>query len=316
MIVAAGSATSFFGLASVEEHAFGFKSIPEAVALRNHIVGHFVTAAAEQEPAALRRLLIFVVVVGGPTGVELAGAISELIQHVLRRDYPNIDFSQCRVLLVEMADRLLLTFPPELSAKAQRDLQRLGVEVRLKTSVAGYTGGMLEIKEGEPIQTNTVIWAAGIQGAALGATLGVPLQRGGRVEVTPELSLRDHANVWVIGDLAYLEGPDGRPYPQLATVAMQQGEHVARNLQRRYTGAPEIPFRYVNKGAMATVGRRRAVARIWGVNFDGAIAWWLWLMVHLLYLVGVRNRLLVLLNWAWNYLTYDRAARAIITSAP
>jgi NADH dehydrogenase len=309
LVVAAGAANNFFGLCGVEEHGFGFKQLPEALALRNHVIACFEQAVTEQDPATIERLLTFVIVGGGPTGVELAGAFAELVRHVLRKDYPTLNFNQVRVMLVEMADRVLLAFPEELSGKAQRDLERMGVDVRLKTSVADYQNDVLQIKDGPAIPTKTVVWAAGIQGAALGGMLGVPLERGGRVRVTPELQLLDHPNVWVIGDISYLEGPDGRPYPQVATVAMQQGEHVARNLLHKLRGQPLAPFRYHNKGLLAQVGRRRAVARIWGRNFDGPVAWWLWLAVHIVYLIGVRNRLVVLLNWAWNYLTYERAAR-------
>ena len=316
LVVAAGSANNYFGIPGIEQHSFGLKHLPEALALRNHLIACFEQAASTQDPAELQELLTFVVVGGGPTGVEMAGAISELVNHVMRKDYPSLDFSQVRVLLVEMADRVLLAFPPELSAKAQRDLQRLGIDLRLNTSVTGYDNNTLQIKDRPELRTKTVVWAAGIQGAALGGKLGVPLQRGGRVAVTPTLQLPGHPNVWVLGDLAHLEGPDGKPYPQLATVAMQQGRLVGRNLLRKLRGEPLRPFQYIDKGMMATIGRRRAVAHIWGRNFDGPIAWWLWLGVHLLYLVGVRNRLVVLLNWAYNYLTYDRAARAIITDTP
>ena len=311
--VAVGSRDNFFGLEQIEAAAFGFKALPEALAIRNHIISLFEEAATETDPDRLRRLLTFVVVGGGPTGVELAGAFAELIRHVMRKDYPGLDFSHVKVVLIEMLDLLLPAFPRSLGEKAQRMLLRLGVEVRLGTSVSGFENDKLQLKGGSELPTRTVVWAAGVQGAPLGTTLGVELERGARVPVTPELHLPRHPNVWVLGDLAYLQGPDGKPYPQLATVAMQQGRLVGDNIRRKLRRERLQPFRYVDKGSMATVGRRFAVARIWGINWSGSIAWLLWLAVHLLYLVGIRNRLLALVNWTYSYLTYDRAARSVIT---
>lgn len=314
LVVVVGSTNNFFGLKEIETNAFGFKELPEALAIRNHVIGRFEQALMTSDRERLEALLTFVVVGGGPTGVELAGALAELNRYVMSKDYPDLDFSLVKVLLVEMTDRVLLAFPPVLSAKALRDLKRLGVDVRFKTSVSGYADGLLAIKDGEPIPTETVIWSAGVQGARLGPALGVPLQRGSRIAVTSKLHLPDRSNVWIAGDLAYLEGPDGKPYPQLATVAMQQGRLVARNILSRLRGQRLRDFRYNDKGSMATVGRRRAVARVWGINWSGTLAWWLWLAVHLLYLVGIRNRLLALLNWTYSYLTYDRAARAVFVA--
>ena len=190
------------------------------------------------------------------------------------------------------------------------------MDVRLRTSVTGYQEGELRIKDGDVIPTRTVVWAAGVQASPLAKALGVPLQRGGRVPVTRSLHLEGYPNVWVIGDMAYLEDPDGQPYPQLATVAMQQGKLVSRNILRKQQGRALDPFQYIDKGSMATIGRRRAVAHIWGRNFSGPIAWLLWLAVHLLYLIGIRNRIMVLINWAYNYLTHDRGARATIAARP
>ena len=313
LVLAAGTSNNFFGLEGVREHGFGFKELPEALALRNHIIMCFERAATETDPEQLRRLLTFVVVGGGPTGVELAGATAELIRHVMRKDYPGIDFSQVRVLLVEAMDRVLLTFPASLSRKAQRKLRKLGVELRLQATVADYDGDVLRFKDSPEIPTATVAWAAGIQGAPIGTTLDVPLERGRRVRVTSMLHLPEHPNIWVLGDMAYVEAPDGKPYGQLATVALQQGAVVADNILRKQQGRAMRPFRYFEKGTMATVGRHFAVARIWGLNWSGTVAWLLWLAVHLLYLVGVRNRLVVLVTWFYNYVTYDRSARAMIT---
>ncbi len=315
LIVAAGSTTNFYGLQTIREHSFELKDVPDALALRNYILTRFERAVTETDPQRLQQLLTFVVVGGGPTGVEVAGALVELIRHVLRKDYPTLDFSRVHVILLEAADRLLLAFPPTLSRKAERRLRKMGVDIRLGVNVVSFEDGLLRFKDDTTLPTQTVIWAAGVQGAPVGAMLGVELQRGARVPVTPTLQLVDDPHVWVIGDLAYLEGPDGQPYPQLATVAMQQGRLTARNIRRKLQGQPLESFRYVDKGAMATIGRRSAVARVWNMNWSGPIAWWLWLVVHLFYLIGFRNRVQVLINWAYNYFTYERGARALIAIA-
>ena len=315
LIVAAGSVSNFFGLDQIKAHGFDLKDLPETIALRNQLLGCFERALDEPDPERVRQLLTFTIVGGGPTGVELAGAIAEMIRHVLRKDFPTLDFSVVRIVLIEMADRILLPFTPELSHKAQRALAKLGVEFWFNTSVIGYEDGELRFKDGKTLAAHTVIWAAGIQGNPIGAVLGVPLQRGGRVAVTPELRLADDSHVWVIGDLSYLEAPNGKPYPQLATVAMQQGRHVARNLLRTLRGEPLKPFSYTDKGSMATVGRHSAVASFRGMNLSGPIAWLMWLLVHVYYLIGFRNKLMVLFSWAYNYLTYDRSTRAILTIA-
>jgi NADH dehydrogenase len=316
LIVSPGSATNFFGNEQVEREGFELKDVPDAVAIRNRLISCFELALTEPDPAERRRLLTFVLVGGGPTGVEMSGSIAELIRHVLRCDYPTLDSSEMRVILVEAVDRVLLAFPPSLSEKAQRGLADLGVELRFGASVTGYENGMLQFKDGTTLPTETVIWTAGVKGAPLGEELGVPLERGGRVPVTPELHLADDPNVWVIGDLAHLPDRQGKPYPQIATVAMQQGRHAARNIMRKLRGQPLRSFRYVDKGTMATVGRRSAVAHIWGLNWSGTLAWFLWLGVHIWYLIGFRNRVQVLLNWAYYYFTYDRGSRAIIDSHP
>jgi NADH:ubiquinone reductase (H+-translocating) len=316
LIVAAGSVSNFFGLQEVAKHSFDLKDLPETIALRNQLLGCFEHADDETDPVRVQQLLTFVIVGGGPTGVELAGAISEMVRHVLSKDFPTINIQeQVRVVLVEMADRVLLPFPPKLSRKAQRTLQKLGVELRFNTSVVDYQDGVLRFKDGSTLPTETVIWAAGIKGNPLGEQLGVPLQRGGRVKVTPALHLPEDPRVWVIGDMSLVEEHGGKPLPQLATVAMQQGRHVAQNIANKIARRPLKPFRYTDKGSMATVGRNSAVARVFGMNWSGFIAWVLWLVVHVYYLIGFRNRLMVLFSWAYNYLTYDRSTRAILTIA-
>ncbi len=312
LIVAAGSATNFFGLDQVERHGFELKDLPDALHLRNHLLTRFEQASGETDPERIRQLLTFVVVGGGPTGVELAGAISELINHVLRKDYPTLDFSLSRVMLLEMMDRVLPPFPKSLSRKAQERLTRMGVEVRLNTQVTAYEDGTLQIKDGEPLPAETVIWTAGIKGSPLGESLGVELQRGDRVPVTPALHLPDDSRVWIAGDMAYAEGPDKQPYGQLAAVAMQQGRQVGRNIIRSLRGEPLESFRYRDKGILATIGRHAAVARVFNINWSGPLAWFLWLAVHLWQLAGFQNRLQVFITWVYRYLTYDRAERAVI----
>lgn len=315
LIVAAGSVTNFFGLEQIARHGFELKDVPDAMRLRNHLLTRFEQASGETDPQRIQQLLTFVVVGGGPTGVELAGAIAELINHVLRKDYPELDFRLVRVILLEMMDRLLASFPPSLSRKAQARLVRMGVDVRLNTQVTAYEHGCLHLKHGENVPVETVIWTAGVRAAPLGESLGVDLRQGGRVPVTPALHLPDDERVWIVGDMAYATDARGQPYPQVAPVAMQQGRHAARNILRSLAGAPLLPFRYRDKGMLATIGRGAAVARVWRVNWSGALAWALWLGVHLWQLAGFHNRLLVFVNWAYSYLTYDRANRAVVQVA-
>jgi NADH dehydrogenase len=315
LIVSPGSTTNFFGLEQLQTQSFELKDLPDAMSLRNHLVACFEHAVGETDPDRVQRLLTFVIVGGGPTGVEMAGAVEELVRHTMKRDYPMLDFSKAKVVLVEMLDRVLPPFPPSLSQSAQQALTNMGVELRLGASVTGYENGILKFKDGTTLPTETVLWAAGVQASSLGKTLGVQLQRGGRVPVTPALHLPDDPNVWVIGDLAYLEGPDGKPYPMLATVAMQQGRLVARNIIHKLKGEPLERYRYFDKGIMATIGRRAAVASFWRLKVHGTLAWLLWLAVHLFYLIGFRNRAAVLFNWAYSYITFDREARAIVAAA-
>lgn len=314
LIVSPGSATNFFGNAGVERDGFELKDIPDAVAIRNHLLRCFEQAIGETDGEKRRKLLTFAVVGGGPTGVEMAGAITELMRHVLHRDYPALDLRDVRVLLVEALDRTLLAFPPSLSRDAQRTLVNLGVELQFDKQVTGYDDGVLQFKDGSALPTDTVIWTAGVKGVALAESLNVPLQRGSRVPVTPALHLENDECVWVIGDVAYMDAGNGKPHPQVATVAMQQGPHAARNILRKLAGEPLEPFRYHDKGSLATVGRRSAVAHVWKLNWSGPLAWYLWVAVHIWYLLGFRNRVQVLINWAYYYFTYDRGARSIITS--
>jgi NADH dehydrogenase len=312
LVLAAGSTTNFFGNERFERYTLGMKDLDEAQRLRNHILTCFEHAVAETDPVRRAALLTFVVVGGGPTGVELAGAFIELIRHVMRKDYPMLDVRQAHVVLVEATDRVLATFPESLQRAALDRLRRMGVDVRLNAPVADARPGALVFRDGTVLTAETIVWAAGVRASPLAEALGVALGRGARVKVEPTLTLPGHPEVFVIGDMAYLEGyRPGVPYPMVAPVAIQMGEQAARNIIARTRRNPMKPFRYFDKGQMATIGRSAAVLDAFGIQLTGWPAWVGWLFVHLMELVGFRNRALVLLNWAYSYFTYDRGVRLI-----
>ncbi len=310
LVLSVGAQTSYFGLAEVEGHGFGLKSIPDAVRLRNQVLECFEHAMLEPDAERRRALLTFVVVGGGPTGVEMAGALSELVRLVLVKDYPRLNLKDVRILLLEAGDRLLAAMPPKLSEAAAVTLWKKHVEVRHGAAVAGYDGTSARLKSGEVIPARTFIWAAGVRAAGLVEHLGLPTARLGRVPVGPTLQLAAHPEVFIVGDAAYLEA-DGAPMPMMAPPAMQMGETAAANIRRLVAGAAAVPFRYRDPGTLATIGRNAAVARIWGISFKGFPAWVVWLVVHIIQLIGFRNKLFVLINWAWDYFFYDRAVRLI-----
>jgi NADH dehydrogenase len=310
LVLACGAQTNFFGLSAVEQHGFALKDIPDAVRIRNHVLSCFEQAVFEPDPARRRALLTFAIVGGGPTGVEMAGALSELIRLVLVKDYRRLNLKDVRVLLLEAGDRVLAGFPPRLSEAAAATLRKKHVEVRSGAAVADYDGASARLQSGEVIPSHTLIWAAGVRAAPLAGQLGVPTAHLGRVVVEPTLQLAGHPEVFVIGDSAFLEA-QGPSLPMMAPVAMQMGDTAAENIRRVLGGDPPAPFRYRNPGTLATIGRNAAVARIHGVSFTGFPAWVVWLVVHLIQLIGFRNRLIVLTNWAWDYFFYDRAVRLI-----
>ncbi len=310
LILAVGGVTNFFGLDSVAKNAFGLKDIDDAVGIRNHLLKMFELAAQEPDADQRRALLTFVVVGGGPTGVESAGALSELIRLVLTKDYRGMNFKEARVILLEATDKLLSALPEQLREAAAEALWNKKVEVRFGAAVADFDGQRVSLKGGEIIPAHTLIWAAGVKAASLVDTLGVKQGRLGRVVVTPALQLPDHPGAFVIGDAAYLES-DGQPLPMLAPVAVQQADVAAGNIQRILAGQPSVEFVYKDPGSLATIGRNQAVAQLGKLQFRGFIAWVLWLVVHIIQLIGFRNRLVVLINWAWDYLFYDRAVRLI-----
>jgi len=310
LILAVGGETNYFGLESVPRHGFGLKDIPEAIRIRNHVLQAFERAMLETDPERRRAELTFVVVGGGPTGVEMAGALSELIRLVLVKDYPRLNVKDVRVLLLEATDRLLAAMPARLREAAAETLWRKHVEVRFGATVADYDGARVLLKSSEVIPACTLIWAAGVKAVSLTGRLGLPTAQQGRVPVSPTLDVPGHPDIYVIGDAAYLE-VGGAPLPMMAPVALQMAETAAENIRRRIAGEPPVEFRYRDPGSLATIGRNAAVAYIRGIGFTGFPAWVVWLVVHIIQLIGFRNKVFVLLNWAWDYFFYERAARLI-----
>ncbi len=316
LVLATGAATHFFGVEGAEAYGFPLKCLAEAVALRCHIIRQF--EAADRNPALIEAgALTFVVVGGGPTGVEMAGALMELFRLVLRKDYPHLPVDRARVVLVEAQDRLLGGFHADSQAHACKILERRGIEVRFGEQVVRVTPEAVCFRSGTVLPTRTLVWAAGVRANPPAVVPGLERTQGGRLVVADDLSVPGHPEVFVIGDLGASTDARGHLHPQLAAVAMQGARHVARQIRRRMTGRPGTAFRYKDKGIMATIGRNAAVAELGGgLRARGFIAWVLWLALHLIMLIGFRNRLNVLVNWAWNYLTYDRSARLILEPPP
>ncbi|MEA2163086.1 MAG: hypothetical protein QOK37_1213 [Thermoanaerobaculia bacterium] len=310
LIIATGATHSYFGHPEWEASAPGLKTIEDALEIRRRVLLAFEAAERESDPERQRAWLNFVVVGGGPTGVELAGALSEIARQTMLRDFRRINPSSARVILIEGLDRLLPAYPPDLSAKAASQLRGLGVEVMTSTMVTRVTGH--EVAAGESvIPTRTVLWAAGVQASPLAKSLGAPLDRAGRVRVNPDLSIPGHPEVFVIGDLASVTQDDGTLVPGVAPAAIQEGTHTAKNIARMLDGQPTLPFRYWDKGSLATIGRAAGVADLGRIRLSGFFAWAAWLGIHIFFLIGFRNRLLVILQWAWAYVTFQRGARLI-----
>ncbi|MGH7401545.1 MAG: NAD(P)/FAD-dependent oxidoreductase [Candidatus Rokuibacteriota bacterium] len=310
LIIACGARHSYFGHGEWEEHAPGLKTVEQAVEMRRRLLHAFEMAENELDPAKLRAFLTFVVVGAGPTGVELAGAIADISRTVLLKDFRRIDPKSARIILLEAGPRVLAAFPSELSSHASRDLTQLGVEVRTAAAVTSIDADGVEAG-GERIAARTVFWAAGVQGASLARSLGVDLDRAGRVRVSPDLSIPGAADVFAAGDIVHLELPGGALLPGLAPAAIQAGRAAARNILASVNGQPRRPFRYRDKGLMATIGKHKAIARTGKLKLTGYVAWLAWLFVHLLYLIGFKNRVSVLAQWAWSYLFSKRGARLI-----
>jgi len=310
LIVAAGATHAYFGHDEWLPYAPGLKTLEDALEMRRRVLLAFERAERESDPVRQRALLTFVIVGGGPTGVELAGALAEIARQSLAKDFRHFDPTSSRILLIEGGPTVLPPFPARLRDAARRDLGRLGVDVRTNTLVTAIGPGFVQAGD-ERISAETVLWAAGVAASPLGASLGVPVDRVGRVLVQPDLTIPGHPEVFVIGDLASLAGPAGRPLPGVAQVAMQMGAHASRNIIRATQGQPLRPFTYLNLGDMATIGRASAVADLPMIKLTGAIGWLAWLFVHILNLIGFRNRLVVMVQWAWSYFSYQRAIRLI-----
>jgi NADH:ubiquinone reductase (H+-translocating) len=311
LVLAAGATHSYFGHDEWQDNAPGLKTLDDAVVMRNRILLAFEAAERAQSETDRRRDLTFAIVGGGPTGVELAGAIAEIAKHSIARDFDTIDPTQARILLIEAGPRLLAAFPEKLSESARRDLERLGVEVRLGAMVTGIDESGLVLADGERIEAKTKLWAAGVQASPLGRSLDVEVDRAGRIVVQPDLSIPSHPEVYVAGDLAALTDKNGMQYPGVAQVAMQQGRTAARNIRRLLKGEPAKPFQYKDLGNMATIGRNRAVADIRGLKLSGPPAWMAWLFIHIINLIGFRNRFIVMWHWVWGYFTFHRRVRLI-----
>jgi len=311
LVLATGATHAYFGHDDWAAHAPGLKTLDDALAIRRRILSAFEAAEREQDPAARAAWLNFVVVGGGPTGVELAGTLAEIARHTLPREFRHADPRQAQVHLVEAGPRLLPSMPETLSEKTRLQLQRLGVEVHTGAPVTAIDGGGVDIG-GRRLASRTVLWAAGVAASPMGRRLGVDTDRAGRVPVTEDLTVPGHPDIFVVGDLAAVARPDGRPVPGVAPAAKQMGAHAARVIRDRLRGRTTPPFRYRDYGNLATIGRMAAVVDLRGFRFWGLPAWWFWLIAHLFFLIGFRNRLIVLVNWAWSYWTYQRHARIIV----
>ena len=310
LVVAAGATHSYFGHDDWSTAAPGLKTLDDALAIRRRLLLAFEQAEREHDPAKQRRLLTFVIIGGGPTGVEMAGALAEIARQALRSEFDAIDPASARILLIEAGPSILPAFPASLRASAKRALVRLGVEVREGTAVTHVEDGAVAMGD-ERVEAHTILWAAGVAAAPVGRDLGPHLDRAGRVNVASDLSAPGHAGVFVAGDLANFPHQTGKPLPGVAQVAKQQGAHAARNIARLIRGEATRPFRYLDPGNMATIGRANAIADFGFLRVSGFMGWLLWIFVHILFLIGFRNRLSVLLQWAAAYLTYQRSVRLI-----
>jgi NADH dehydrogenase len=309
VIVAPGATHAYFGRDEWAETAPGLKTLDDALRIRREVLMAFERAERTTDEALRRGLLTFAVVGGGPTGVELAGALSEIARHALKHDFRSIDPASARIVLIEGGPSILTAFPPALQEAARRSLEDLGIELRLDTMVTNIEPGVVWMGH-ERLEASTVLWAAGVAASPLGRTLGVPVDRAGRVPVERDLTIPGHPEVYVIGDLA-LFAHDGAPLPGVAPVAMQQAAHAAANIVRTIRAEPRLPFRYRNLGNLATIGRNRAIADFGRLRFTGWVAWVLWLFIHIMKLTGFRNRLVVFVQWAFAYFTYQRSIRLI-----
>ncbi len=310
LVVAAGAQHSYFGHDEWEPLAPGLKTVEDALEIRRRVLLAFELAEKEVASGRPESMLSFVIVGGGPTGVELAGTLAEIANQVLRNEFRSIDPKRTRILLLEGGPRILPTYAPDLSESAVRQLHKLGVQVRAPAMVTRIDPGAVWVGE-ERIPATVILWAAGVAASSLGRKLGVPTDRAGRVFVNPDLTIPDHPDVFVIGDLATLKDENGKPLPGVAPVAMQEGRYIAKAIAGDLQRKPRKNFHYFDKGSLATIGRAAAVAEVRKIHISGYFAWLAWLFIHIFFLIGFRNRIIVLLQWAWSYVTYERGARLI-----
>ena len=311
LVISAGTRTNFFTFDTLEKHGLNLKDLDSAVKIRNHLLSMFEQANHEGDVDKRKAMLTFVIVGGGPTGVETAGMLAELISHVMKKDYPRLNLHEARVILVEAAPHLISTYPDELRQATKRLLEKKKVEIRLDTKMQDYNGQRVKFADGSSIETKTLIWTAGAKVVELMNLLGVEQASMGRVRVTPTLQLPQFPDAFVIGDAAFLQDENNQPLPMLSTVAIQQGKHTAKNIRNMAVGKDLIPFHYKDPGLLATIGRNAAVARIFGISFSGFIAWVIWVFLHIYRIIGFRNRIIVMFNWAWDYVFYDNQVRLI-----
>jgi NADH dehydrogenase len=320
LVLALGSCTGYFGHPEWEQFAPGLKTLDDALRIRSKVLLEFEKAENEAEAGKRDKLLTIVVVGGGPTGVELAGAFAELARTVLKRDFRRIDPSKAKIILLEGAANVLSFLPTDLAESATRQLEHLGVHVRTSTRVKDIRDGEVELEGGEVIRAGTILWTAGVAAVPLTKKLGVELDKGGRVKVNPDCSVPGRPGVFAVGDMTILQQENGKPVPGVSPAAMQEGRHVAKIVEDEIdlgpTRSPHPPFKYWDKGTMATIGRSKAVAEVGRFKFSGLLAWLTWLFVHLIFLVGFRNKLSVLIQWTYSYFAYKRSARIIVTAPP
>ena len=318
LVLALGGRNNYFGHPEWESFAPGLKTLADAVHIRNQVLLAFEKAENTADAAERKRLMTMVVIGGGPTGVELAGAFAELARHVLKRDFRHIDPAHAKIILIEGSPRVLSSFPEDLSRNTARQLEQLGVHLRTSTAVKNIRRGEVQLDGGEIIHAENIIWAAGVSASPLTEKLGVELDRAGRVKVNPDLSLPGHPEVFAIGDMAFILQEDGKAVPGVSPAAMQMAQHVAQIIDDELNGQAvnRAKFKYWDKGNMATIGRSKAVAVVGKIKLTGFIAWMAWLSLHLVFLIGFRNKLIVLIQWIYSYFTYKRGARIITERSP
>lgn len=313
LVIAAGCDTNFFGNDSLKTSTITLKSVGEALQARNHILQSFEQASISRNPEEVAKLLTFVIVGGGATGVEMAGALADMKNFVLPKDYPELDLSQMQIHLIDASPRLLSAMSEHASQEAAKTLKKRGVVIHQDVSVLSYEHGLIKASDNAELPTDNVIWVAGIKANRIGGLDTAAYGRGGRLLVDPYCRLKDQEDIFAIGDIAYMETTDyPRSHPQVAQVAIQMAVCVARNLERNLAGQPPLPFHYKDKGSLATIGRSAAVADMGNLKFGGGLAWWLWLLVHIYAIVGVKNKIVIFLDWAWNYVSYDVSLRLLI----